>query len=53
MQASGHAVRDDEITVSSSMNMIHSEDLSTERLNWIIGHIDEMFSELDDIENET
>jgi hypothetical protein len=33
------------------MKMMISEDLSRERLNWLIEHIDEMFSDLD--ENET
>jgi len=33
------------------MKMMLSEDLSKERLNWLIEHIDEMFSDLD--ENET
>ncbi len=34
------------------MNTIFTEDLTSERLNWLIGHVDEMFSELDEIENE-
>lgn len=35
------------------MKMMLSEDLSKERLNWFIEHIDEMFSDLDENENET
>jgi hypothetical protein len=30
-----------------------SDDISSERLSWVIGHIDEMLSELDEFENET
>jgi hypothetical protein len=35
------------------MNGLHHEDLSSERLSWALGHIDEMFMEMDEIENET
>jgi hypothetical protein len=35
------------------MKMMLSEDLSRERLNWLIEHVDEMFSEMDENENET
>jgi hypothetical protein len=33
--------------------MKFSEDLNGERLRWIIERIDEMFSEMDENENET
>jgi hypothetical protein len=36
-----------------AMNMMLSEDLTKERLNWLIEHIDEMFSDLDENPNET
>jgi hypothetical protein len=35
------------------MKMMLSEDLNRERLNWLIEHVDEMFSEMDENENET
>ena len=35
------------------LTMTLSEDLNGERLNWIIEHVDEMFSELAQNENET
>jgi hypothetical protein len=33
--------------------MMLSEDLTRERLSWIIEHVDEMFSDLAENENET
>jgi hypothetical protein len=30
-----------------------SEDLTSDRLNWIIEHVNEMFSDQDENENET
>jgi len=35
------------------MNMMVSEDLTRDRLNWLIEHVDEMFLDMDDTENET
>jgi hypothetical protein len=35
------------------MNMTISEDLTRERLNWLIEHIDEMFTDMDENLNET
>jgi len=32
------------------MNMMVSEDLTRDRLNWLIEHVDEMFLDLDDTE---
>jgi len=34
-------------------NMIESEDISKEKLNWLIEHIDEMFLDLGMYDNET
>lgn len=39
--------------VLSAMKMMLSEDLNRERLNWLIEHVDEMFSDMDENENET
>jgi hypothetical protein len=36
--------------VSAAMNMMVSEDLTNDRLNWLIEHVDEMFLDLDDTE---
>jgi hypothetical protein len=35
------------------MHMTVPEDLTHDRLNWLIEHIDEMFMDIDDPENET
>jgi hypothetical protein len=35
------------------MKMMLSEDLNREKLTWIIEHVDEMFSDLEENENET
>jgi hypothetical protein len=35
------------------MKMMLSEDLNRERLNWLIEHVDEMFSDMDEDENDT
>jgi hypothetical protein len=35
------------------MNMLETEDISREKLNWLIGHVDEMFLEIEESENET
>ena len=40
-------------TVSGSMKKLVSEDITEERLSWIIECVDEMFSDLDDNENDT
>ena len=39
--------------VLDPMKMMLTEDLNQEELNWLIEHVDEMVSELDDYENET
>lgn len=35
------------------MKMMISEDINRDRLTWVIEQFDEMFSELDENENET
>jgi hypothetical protein len=35
------------------MKMMLSEDITRDRLNWLIEHVDEMFSDIDENENET
>jgi len=35
------------------MNMMQTEDLSREKLSWLIEHVDEMVQALDEYENET
>jgi hypothetical protein len=35
------------------MKMMLSEDLTRERLNWLIEHVDEMCQDMDENENET
>jgi hypothetical protein len=39
--------------VSGSMKKLVSEDITKEKLNWLIECVDEMFSDLDDNENDT
>jgi hypothetical protein len=40
-------------TVSGSMKKLVSEDITQERLSWLIECVDEMFSDLDEKENDT
>jgi hypothetical protein len=40
-------------TVSGSMKKLVSEDITQERLSWLIECVDEMFSDLDENENDT
>ena len=35
------------------MNMPETEDISREKLNWLIGHVDEMLLDFEEPENET
>jgi hypothetical protein len=39
--------------VPEPMNMQETEDLTREKLSWLIGHVDEMFLDLEESENET
>jgi hypothetical protein len=39
--------------VPEPMNMLETEDISSEKLNWLIRHVDEMFLDLEESENET
>jgi len=39
--------------VKSAMRQLVSEDLTHDRLNWLIEHIDEMFLDMDEKSNET
>jgi hypothetical protein len=48
-----NAARKTKKTVSGSMKKLVSEDITQERLSWIIECIDEMFSDLDENENDT
>ncbi|OPX63676.1 MAG: hypothetical protein A4E34_00334 [Methanoregula sp. PtaU1.Bin006] len=38
---------------SDSMKKLVSEDITTERLSWLIECVDEMFRDLDENENDT
>jgi hypothetical protein len=40
-------------TVSGSMKKLVSEDITEERLSWLIECVDEMFRDLDENENDT
>ena len=35
------------------MKLVLTEDISRERLNWLVEHVDEMFSEEEEDENDT
>jgi len=35
------------------MKMMLTEDLNQEKLNWLIEHVDEMVSDLEEYDNET
>ena len=39
--------------VSDLMKLVFSEDISRDRLSWIVEHVDEMFSEEEEDENDT
>jgi hypothetical protein len=39
--------------VSGSMKKLVSEDITQEKLSWLIKCVDEMFSDLDETENDT
>ena len=41
------------IGVTDPMKMMLTEDLNQEKLNWLIEHVDEMVSDLEEYENET
>ena len=35
------------------MKLVLTEDINQDRLNWLVEHVDEMFSEEEDDENDT
>jgi hypothetical protein len=40
-------------TVLKPMNMMFAEDLNQEKIQWVIENIDELFSDLEENENDT
>jgi hypothetical protein len=49
----GRTLHKQQKTVSGSMKKLVSEDISQEHLSWLIECVDEMFSDLDENENDT
>lgn len=47
-----HCPSNDEKKVSGPMNTMVFEDITNEKLSWLVACVDEMFSDLDE-ENET
>ena len=45
-----HGTRDGDV---GRINMVEIEDISREKLNWLIEHVDEMFLDLEMCDNET